>query len=59
VETPADLADAVAYGGARARAERVVPLATLEAVEELGLRVVGGDEDGAGTGNAGLAVERE
>jgi 2-phospho-L-lactate guanylyltransferase (CobY/MobA/RfbA family) len=53
VETPADLADAVAYGGARARAERVVPLATLEAVEELGLRAVGADD------GPGLAVERE
>jgi glycosyltransferase A (GT-A) superfamily protein (DUF2064 family) len=49
VETPADLADAVATLRARARAERVLPARTFAVVEELDLRAVG-DEGGLGLG---------
>jgi hypothetical protein len=53
VETPADLADAVAYAIARVRAERLVPGRTVEVIRSLGLRAVGSD------GEARLAVGRE
>ncbi|MFT4880803.1 MAG: 2-phospho-L-lactate guanylyltransferase (CobY/MobA/RfbA family) [Salinirussus sp.] len=53
VETPADLADAVAYAIARVRAERLVPGRTVEVIRSLGLRAVEGD------GEARLAVDRE
>jgi len=55
VETPADLADAVAYASARVRAERLVPARTVSVVEDLGLRAV----EGAGEGERGLTVSRE
>lgn len=51
VETPADLADAVASASARLRAERLVPARTVEVIEDLGLRAVDGED--------GLTVARE
>lgn len=53
VETPADLADAVAYATARLRAERLVPARTVGVIEDLGLRAVEAEEED------GLTVGRE
>lgn len=53
VETPADLADAVAYATARLRAERLVPARTVGVIEDLGLRAVDAE------GEDGLTVGRE
>ncbi len=53
VETPADLADAVAYATARVQAERLVPGRTVEVIKNLGLRAVESD------GDERLAVSRE
>ena len=46
VETPSDLADAVAYATARLRAERLVPARTVGVIEDLGLRAIEAEEDG-------------
>lgn len=53
IETPADLADAVAYATARLRAQRLVPARTVGVIEDLGLRAVEAEEED------GLTVGRE